>query len=224
MEPEDPILRELSRDHAASLDVLRRARSVFFWLAVVAVGFHIGAWIIIGYTDVLSPLAPAVLLAGSDFRDDLAPPTEGQLVEARRWEHAVRSALSLGGFVSRVSVLVLTGLFTIALLVCLTARIGGAADLTGACVWSLVALAMLVPWLQAPGQAIGVASALGTLNELNSVVDPPAGNTGGFLPFVRFVICPVLVMVCLVLAQLCFRAALRRISVAPGAKLPIHEV
>ena len=212
--------RDLYREHLGTLDVLHYAKDVFFWLALLAVALHVMCWIVVGYTDTLAPLAPTTLSPDSGGRGS-AMPTEEQLSSARRWQAAVRAALALGGFVGRASTLVMAGILTIALLVSLSARLGGAADLARACVWSLVALAMLVPWLRAPDEVAGISSALGGMDDLTRA---STTGGGGLLSAVRFLLCPLLVGAFLVLAQINYRHAHRRITAAPGTRLPIREV
>jgi hypothetical protein len=224
MDETDVIPRELCREHLAVLDVLRHAKNLFFWLAIVAVALHVVSWMIVRYTDTLNPHRP--LLEYRSAAGGLTPPmpTAAQLTAAHRWEVALGSALALGGFVGRASTLVVTGVFIIALLVSLTARLGGAADLARACVWSLAALAMLVPWIRAARESAAMASAFHGLEELSRAYGGGTDAGGGLLPLVRFLICPILVAVFLLVAQLRFRRARAHIRAAPGARLPIHEV
>lgn len=220
MDPLDGIGRELRRDHLAALDVMRHAKNAFFWLALVAVALHVGSWVVVQYTDALEPLrlvmTPAPGPAGT------AMPTEAERATAERWNLVLGTGLALGGFVGRASVLVLTGILLISLLVSLSARLGGAAHLAQACVWSLAALAMLVPWLRAPDEVATLSSAFYAVEDLNRAV--LGGATEGALAFVKFLVCPILVAVFLLLAQYRFRSAHGQIVSVPGAKLPIHEV
>ncbi|MBN2560754.1 MAG: hypothetical protein JXQ75_07485 [Phycisphaerae bacterium] len=223
MDPTEGISRELYNEHLGALDVLRHAKNVFFWLAVVAVVLHAVSWVIATYTDALEPLSPVAgdHDGGAGFE---AVPTEAELNAARRWELAIESALVLGGFVGRASALVLTGVFLLAMLVSLSVRLGGATNLAKACVWSLVALAMLVPWLHAPEEVVGAGSAFYGLDELNRAAVSEPGTAGGLLSAVRFLVCPILVAVFLFIALVRFHTAYGQITAAPGARLPIREV
>jgi len=193
MDDLDSVSREISREYVATLDVLRHAKNVFFWLAIVAVGLHVVLWF---------------TLRGGDSTH-----------AARQWDLTVEWALAMAGFVGRVSVLIVAGVFTLALLISLTARLGGAASLAKACIWSLAALAMLVPWVRiTPDDVAGVSSAFYEFEELNR------GTGDTFFAFVRFCLCPLLVAAFLVAAQYCYRSAHRKMTLHPAAKLPIHEV
>ena len=221
MDHTDTITRELSREHLAAVEVMRHAKNAVFWLALVAVVLHIVSWIIVRHTDTLDPRGPVTLHedAGSGPQ---SMPTEAQLRTAERWYAALGSALALGGFLGRAASLVLAGICLISLLACLTARLGGAANLAKACVWSLGAVALAMPWLRAPEEAAAVASAFYGLDELSGAASQRLA--GGLLSVIRFLICPVLLAGCLCIAQIRFRGAVAQMTASPSAKLPIHEV
>ncbi len=224
MDSIDPISPDLRRDYLATLNVLRYGKNAFFWLVVVAVFLHIFSWVVARHTGTLDPLK--LVIVHTDVGDDGSPhmPTDAELHSAERWRGVLGSALSLGGFVGRSAALVLTGIFLISLLVSLLAGLGGSANFARACVWSLVSLALLMPWLRAPADVAGAASAFYGLDELGGAGLQAVGSSDGFLGFARFVLCPVLVAVFISIAQLRARDAHAQITAAPGAKLPIHEV
>ncbi len=213
MDSTDYASTELTREHLGALDVLRYAKNAFFSLALVAILLHVGTWIVVAHTDTLGPLLPSAVSGGS------AVPTDAQIGSARRWELVLQSSLTLGGFVGRASVLVLCGVYVLALLMSLSARLGGAAHLARSFVWSLAALAMLVPWLHAPQEALTAYSAFYGMEELSR-----SAADGGFLAVVRFLFCPLLVGLFLIIAQVRFRNAFAQITAAPGAKLSLREL
>ncbi len=189
--------REIAREHQAALDVLRVAKNAFLWLAVVAVALHIVAW--------------SVVRVGGDAY--YSAEAGGGLL--RRGIDALCSSLPAAGFVGRASVLIVASIFVVSLLVSLSAKLGGAADLAKACVWSLAALALVTPWT-------GLPSALSTYDAFYALQG--ADGAGGLISFVRFGLCPALVIVCLILGQIRFRWAHRRITRVRTSKLPIREV
>jgi hypothetical protein len=192
--------REAGREHLAALDVLRHAKNAYLWLAVVAVAFHVLLWIIFRRVDSADPANPA-----------------------GRFEQSLEWMLAIAGFVGRASALVVAAVFLVILLISLNARLGGAAGLAKACVWSLVALAMLVPWVRISSEDVAsIPSAVYGADEL-----PKHGNGDGveaFFAFVRFFVCPILVALFLGIAQQRFRSAYRRIMMTTSARLPIREV
>lgn len=196
--------RDTAREHLAAFDVLRFAKNAFLWLAVVAVLFHLAAWLI---------------MRGSAAQGADAVASGVHHVSTGRFE----SSLAVAGFVARASVLIVVGILIMSLLISLSGRLGGAAGLAKACVWSLAALALLTPWVRVQAeQAAGLGSALYGYDQLDRAVAD--GSAGGALGVVRFGLCPLLVVVCLVLGQIHFRKAYRKMTIAPTPKLPIHEV
>ncbi len=199
MDETDLLNREEGREHFAALEVLRHAKNVFLWLAFVAVALHVVSWLMLRQAD--SPQG------------------------TRDWELTAEWMLAMAGFVARCSVLVVTGVFVMALLVSLSAKLGGAAGLAKAGVWSLAALAMLVPWVRLSSEdVINISSAIYGVDELSA--HGPGGGSGAdaFFSVVRFGICPILVVVCLGAAQYCYRNVYRRIAKPLAARLPIREV
>ncbi len=205
MDQADSANREIARESLVALDVLRVAKNAFFWVAVVTVALHLAAWFMArSRAAPATPAGTAVVETEVRISDRIAQSLEQQL--------------SLIGFVGRSSVLVVNGAFMLALFVSLVGRLGGAAGLTKSCVWALAALAMVAPWVSADvRQMISFRSAFFAEDELYSTGD-------GVVVLVRFVICPLLVAVFLLIAQLEFRSVYRRISAPSGTRLPIHEV
>ncbi|HVP11973.1 MAG TPA: hypothetical protein VMV94_12400 [Phycisphaerae bacterium] len=197
MDETEMLGREAGREHLAALDVLRHAKNAFLWLSVVAVVFHVFLWIIFRRLN-----------SG-----------EG----ASQFEQSIEWMLAIAGFVARASTLVVAGVFIVILLLSLSARLGGAAGLAKACVWSLAALAMLVPWARISSEDVAsIPSAIYGADELAK----RGGGDGAdaFFTFVRFFLCPILVALFLGIAQHRFRSAYRRITMASSTKLPIREL
>lgn len=202
------INRDIARESLTAIDVLRTAKNAFFWLAVVAILLHLFAWL--GSNPAgAAATAPA---ADSAVTDASAPDA------ARVYARVLESRLTLVGFVGRASVLICAGAYIICLLISLVGRIGGTVGLAKACVWSLAALAMVTPWVGAEAHQIAAfRSAFFDGDELYSFAD-------GLISFIRFVLCPLLVIFCLFLAQWQFRTAYRKVTRPGGGRLPIHEV
>jgi len=196
--------REIAREHQAALDVLRVAKNAFFWLVVAAVALHLVTWSVVQF--------------GGDrdaYYDEPASLETGRGL-AQGWVEGLGSSLAVAGFIGRASALIVASIFVVSLLVSLSAKLGGAADLARACVWSLAALALVTPWA-------GLPSALSSVDEF--YLSPGGeGAAGGVISLVRFGLCPVLVVACLVLGQVRFRRAHRRITRVRTSKLPIREV
>ena len=136
----------------------------------------------------------------------------------------IESSLALSGFVGRAAVFVLTCVLVLSLIVSLSARLGGAAWMTKSCVWSLAALAMLVPWdliTRSDAAALTMPSAFFSVAQLNEAA---SGSVGFFWQSLRFFIYPMLVAAFLIASQFSFRRAYRAVTAAPAARLPIREL
>ena len=220
--------RELTRDHVAALDTLRHAKNVFFWLAMISVVAHVGSWYVARHTSlldatrtiVLDPAVDAPVRASNEAFD-----------EADRWRVATESALAIGGFAGRASIVMLVALYMLGLLGNLSARLGGAAGMAKGCVWSLFALAALVPWnrLTAP-EVSGIPPAFFSYDDLIGYINGPIADDeavaagADWQETVRFAVYPLLLGLVLVVAQLSYRAGYRKLESSPSARLPMREV
>ncbi len=198
MDELDAINRESGREHLAALDVFRHAKTALFWLALVAVALHLIMWAIARNAD--------------------------SATAGMQWNLSMEWALAIAGFVGRASVFGVTMVFVMTLLLSLTTRLGGAAPLAKACVYSMIALALLVPWVRiSPQDFGGISSAFFGVDELQARGEG-VGGADSFFAFIRFVVCPLLVVAFLGTAQNHFRMAFRKMTDLPAAKLPIREV
>ncbi|MFQ5412336.1 MAG: hypothetical protein ACE5EC_08550 [Phycisphaerae bacterium] len=208
--------RELAREHLAALGILRLSRNAFYALAVLAVVLHLGCWFL---ARTAHPPPPS--RSAAPWQDHTTSPGEAISRTARstdgmdRWTGRMESALKAAGFIGRASALVIAGVYIIALLVSLSGRLGASSSLAKACVWSLAALALVTPW---------VAAGSNQPDSSNSAFYGADELMDSSVSIVRYVLCPLLVVVFLTLAQFEFRAAYRKISMLPSTRLPIHEV
>ncbi|MCZ6699424.1 MAG: hypothetical protein O7D94_10880 [Planctomycetota bacterium] len=219
--------QELGREHLAALDVLRITKNLFFWLAIVAIVAQVGSWYVVRHTDKLDNADRAITVG------EASSPTQAEIDLSRRWARGTESAVSLAGFVGRVSVVMVGGLMVLALLVSLSARLGGAAGITRAVRWSLLALALLVPWdTLTPGAVSRIPAAFCSFDELNDVryrdISATAADNGDgavtWSETARFSLYPLVLAVVLVASQLSFRGGYRKIVLSPVTRLPLHEV
>lgn len=211
------------REYAVALDVLRISKNAFLWLALAAIAFHLVTWATVKFAnDRAAPMRGAPDEVQND--PNRIEGSFSMLSETQRWSRGQEMALAIAGFVARASLLVLTGIFVLALLVSLNGRLGGAAGLAKACVWTLAALAMVTPWVHVDlGPSLGSHGLFFGMNEL-TIRTRESGTMQQVLAIIRFVMSPLAVAMLLILAQLNFRKANERMSAPAMAKLPIHEV
>ncbi|MBX3394175.1 MAG: hypothetical protein KF841_02290 [Phycisphaerae bacterium] len=216
MQANQPAERDLAKECLAAVDVLRTAKNAFFWLAAVAVLIHLTAWFSAGPAASRARGTGATTAANPGVSPE-SPPSTGD-ASSHSFAQVIETRLPLVGFVGRASVLVCCGVFVLCLLISLTGRIGGAAGFAKACVWSLGALAMVTPWVGADSRQLwAFRSAFFDGDELYSFDD-------GFVALIRFVLCPLLVIAFLVIAQLQFRSSYRQVTLPASGRLPIHEL
>lgn len=218
---------ELRREHLAALDALRHAKNMAFWLAVMAIVVHLATWYAVRHTallDARSADGATTATAGSTAG-------AGAAAAARMWELRLSSALDVAGFVGRASIVLALGLYILSLLVSLSARLGGAAGMARACVWALLALALLVPWdRMTPDEVSNLPSAFyGMEDVVRAGLDGSAA--GGALlhawsaaDVIRFAAYPLVILALVVVAQLAYRSGYQRAAGSPAVRLPMREV
>lgn len=223
-------MQELGREHLAALDVLRLAKNLFFWLAIVSILAQVGSWYIVLHTDKLENADRALTIGEGG---EATGPTQADIDRSWRWARGTDSAVSLGEFVGRVSVFMVVGLMVLSLLVSLSARLGGAAGIAKAGVWSILALGMLVPWDSLTPEAVTkVPAAFCSFEELNdarfrdlsAAVEMVDNASANWKDTVRFCVYPLLLAVVLGASQLSYRRGYRKIVLSPVTRLPLHEV
>lgn len=215
----DPTGQEYRREHLAALDVLRHAKNMTLWLGVLAILAHIGTWYAVRHTQLLNGPTPSELdtsAAGSTASLDNA-------TRINQWETRLDSTLGVAGLVGRAAIVLLLGLYILSLLVGLSARLGGAAGMAKACVWSLLALALLVPWDRLSSEPVvsgNLPSAFYSLDDVTRVAVTTGFNLSDTIRFAAF---PLVILVLLISAQVTYRAGYARIVAAPAARVPMRE-
>jgi hypothetical protein len=197
---------------------MRRGKNLCLALAFASIAFHLAGWIVVRKSDALTPLEPVALSAGQTLEDVQVPSAE-EIQAARRWRTVTESGLTLAGFVGRASILVIGAVYALSLLISLTNRLGAAAPLAAATMWSLASLAMVIPWVWMGAGAVRQGPS--TMFDLADLDRPEAG---GFVGVLRFAVGPLLVAALLLTSQVFYRRGYRRITDRPARRLPIHEV
>ena len=239
MDSADAASREHTREHMAALDTLRHAKSAAFWLATIAILAHIAAWYLVRYTTVLETGQVSSAATTTEPTGVTGETAADAGDKARAWELRLDAALGVAGFLGRAAAIVVLGLFVLSLLVSLSARLGGAAGMARASVWSLLAVALLVPWDRlTPDDVNGVPAAFYNLSDLThgshdvAAISTPEGRitvdksdkVAVIRDGLRYAGYPLLVLFVLIAAQTNFSAGYRRIVTAPMARLPMREV
>ena len=210
--------QEYRREHLAALDVLRHAKNMTFWLGLLAILAHVGAWYSVRHTNLL-----AAQTAQIDTSTPGSTASVDDTVRANQWESRLDGTLGVAGLVGRAAIVLLMSLYVLSLLVGLSARLGGAAGMAKSCVWSLLALALLVPWdrlASDPAAAGNLPSAFYSLDDVTRATVATGFNLADTIRFAAF---PLVILVLLVSAQVAYRAGYSRIVAAPAARVPMRE-
>jgi len=214
----EPAGQDLRREHLAALDVLRHAKNMTFWLAVLAILAHVGAWYAVRHTTLLN----GQNAANVDTSTAGSTAGVGEVSKAYEWEVRIEGTLGVAGLVGRAAIVLLMGLYVLSLLVSLSARLGGAAGMAKACVWSLLAMALLVPWDRVtPQEYSNLPSAFFSLDDVTRA----AVTTGWNAPdTIRFAAFPLVILLLLMAGQWAYRSGYSRIVAAPAARLAMREL
>ena len=216
--PTDSVTQEFRREHLAALDVLRHAKNMTFWLAMLAILAHVGAWYAVRHTTLLNGQTSGEV----DTSTAGSTAGVGDANKAYQWEVRIEGTLGVAGLIGRAAIVLLMSLYVLSLLVSLSARLGGAAGMAKACVWSLLAMALLVPWDRVtPQEYSNLPSAFFSLDDVTRA----AVTTGWDLSdTIRFAAFPLVILMLLMAGQWAYRSGYARIVAAPAARLAMREV
>lgn len=219
-----PDMGTLPSEYSAAIRSVRWAKNIFWLLTALAivaqlVVFGLVAWG--GNVDALYGPAEAVSQPATE------PASESALDRAEQWRANFQWLLTVSAFVAMVVALLLAGSLLVAVQVALVGRLGGVASLLSAFFWSLVLVAILVPW-QYPFPQSHVTGALFDYHELYSRtldVKTAWGATDVsvahlIIYHVRFLVYPILAVLICLLVDLKFRAGCRKMVVAAAEPLP----
>jgi len=195
-----------------ALQCLSRVKSLLALLVVLCLGVQVTAFILVDFVGVTEGAAKMPSAADA--------PAEAQAANAGAdtWYEVVSLALAATKFVAVVSagLLMLTLMFAVK--ISLIGGVGATAGFLGAFFWSLILLAMLVPWQQIIGSSFASGATFNMSQLLSRVWRVRAGlgadeATGGFLRqgiyYARFLAYPILTLLVEVLVLLKFARGFR---------------
>jgi hypothetical protein len=211
---------DVRRDCLATLTTVRKWKSFFLLLAILCLATHAVAWAAVRFRWV--PPAPVAV-----FESDPSA-TQPTLAERQRAENtwnALRVVLPTTEFVGRLSTLLLCLSLLVAVQVALVGRLPVAGIVQGF-FWSLVVLALLMPWERLGPTAARIPGAftdVGTL-EMSDVVTGESHRTSAIVAPLRFVGYPILAALILWFANSRFHRSYREAIAQPGANIPMRVV
>ena len=206
---------------------IRRARCVFALILAVCLLASLAAFVLVQFTPLLDDHPDYAARAAAPARAPATAPASQPSGEA--WGSFLAVILPAAKFFGLVSAILLSLTYLLGLKLCLLGRLGGTAGVTAAFFWSLILLAMVVPWQQAfPGLVVG--GALFGFDDLaerarlfKDAWDPQTSQPlfEHVLYYARFIAYPVVALAVLAVSLVRFAAGARPAALPPAK--PIEE-
>ena len=214
-------------DYAAALKSLRGAKNFFWWLIIIALAVQLVSFVLVQWVGVVDAKYEPTPKVTTQTAKQVAEARSDAAGPAAVWDGLLHWVLPGTKFVAFISALLLVCMLVISLKLSLIGRLGGAAGMIGAVLWSLLLLAMVTPWQQIMDTSV----ACGALYNLDDLVRGVRGvkSTWGAenVSFVRhmmhlgrFILYPVATMLVWLLTQARFARGYRRIKAYLKAQTP----
>lgn len=148
MEPEQQTPSQ--SEYANAFKTMRLAKNFFALLILVSILVQAFGFIVVNFTGVLDA-HPAYAFEADTTKmsDEEKDEHVAEVGSATYWGHLLAWALPATKFLALVSAILLTIILLTSVQISLLGRLGGVRGLIGAFFWSLLLLAMVVPWQQA---------------------------------------------------------------------------
>ncbi|MFO0973530.1 MAG: hypothetical protein U1A27_08845 [Phycisphaerae bacterium] len=218
MDPQASPGAELSRDYMLGLETIRRWKTFFLVLTLLALATHVGAFVAVRHFNIIS--APPA-------DDASAAAATTQRADSERAHDILAVALPSMEFVGRATALLVSLALLLACFVALAGRLPAAGFIRGF-FWSLIVLALLLPWERLTPRAARMPGVFTDVAALESAVPGATPGPTGLtdqIPFhMRFVAYPVVAAALLVFANGGFRRSYRDAQSRPGGSIPMRVV
>ncbi|MCJ7544521.1 MAG: hypothetical protein MUP47_08170 [Phycisphaerae bacterium] len=214
----------LPSEYSAAIRSVRWAKNLFWLLMALAIVVQLVVFGLVAWSKTVDALyGPA---------EAVSQPATGQTAQsavdrAELWRVNFHWLLGASMFLAMLVGFLLAGSLLVSVQVALVGRLGGVASLLSAFFWSLMLLAILVPWQYAFPQ-LHVPGALFDYNELYSrtldikaswgATDVSIAQLIGYHG--RFLAYPILAVLIWLLVDLKFRAGCRKMVVTAAEPLP----
>jgi len=224
-------------DYTAAFKSLRGAKNFFWWLIIIALAVQLVCFVLVQWVGVVDAKYEAAPEVTTQTVKQVAERQSDAAGTAAVWDELLHWVLPLTKFVAFISALLLVFMLVISLKLSLIGRLGGAAGMIGAVLWSLLLLVMVTPWQQImdTSAACGALYNLGDLTR--SVREVKSGWGAKDVSFMRhmmhlgrFILYPVVAMLIWLLVQVRFACGYRKIKAylkaqtpAPVAETPLSE-
>lgn len=227
MDVHQPENVELRRDYLSALASIRKWKTFFLILTLACLLAHMAAWGAVRFGAIEPARTP---LLSDDIRT-AATTQKTATLDRKQSEYAwnlIRVGLPTTEFVGRMSALLLCVSMLMAVMTGLAGRLP-AAGYVRAFYWSLIVMAMLLPWerlapmaARVPGVFVDATSLEAPPVELGLPKSPSSMET--FAAALRFLGYPAVAIVFLFIANNGFHRSLRAAEAKPGASIPMRVV
>jgi len=209
-------------EYAQAFGAIRGGKNLFWVLAGLCILIQLVCFILVQFFGVLDN---ATEIQATTTTTAPASPVAA-LVDPDAWYYALQWILPTTKFIAVVSALLLAVTIFTGVQVSLLGRLGGVSGLMGAFFWSLVLLALVVPWQQLLGGtlAAGVLYNLGHLVEEGRQIKTSWGAeetslTTVILYYARFLAYPVVGLIVWLVVQGKFVTGSRRMAAPPAGEI-----
>ncbi len=221
---------------AEALRSLKAGKNIFMTVVLLVLLTHLGSFLAVQFGGVIDPpppkdqsaaaTQPATQAAEANVENAEQDTREASYNRAM-YEETLRWALPACRFFAVVAVLLAVLTFMFAVKLAIIGRLGGIANYMSAFLWSLILLAMVMPWQQVLGSSFA-SGVLFNLGELTSYVEKIKSSWGASTPgplevalyYARFIAYPVIALLVWLVVMVKFAAAYRAGFSAMQAAMP----
>ena len=195
-----------SAEYADAFRSVRAGKNLFLWVVGAIILIQLAAFVLVEFVKVLEPLN-----------------------QPGPWRRTLMWVLPATRFLGPAAGMMLILMLLFAVKLSLIGRLGGAAGLIGALLWSVILLAALAPWKRMFGGTLA-CGALYNLSDLDgwiARVRPAAGSKAPgaltwILYYARFIGYPVVALAVWVLVQAKFAGGYKKMNIPPVVEASVQ--
>jgi hypothetical protein len=210
----------LPTEYSEAMRSVRVAKNVLWWLTALAIAIQIAVFVLVAFVGVLNSLSPEARMATSAPTGDAAV-FSGTQDQAYYWKTVFVSALDATKFLAVAFSILLALTLLMSVNVAMIGRLGGVGAMMGAFFWTLLLIGFMTPW-QHIFQQPPFNGALFEYKDLYSASYRILHGWGAadvsridtIVYYVRFLLCPLVAFLLLLMSHLRFRSSCQKMVVA----------
>jgi len=196
----------------AAFRSIRAAKHIFALLIVLCILVQMMGFVLVRFTDVVGPLPAAAAAADKTTTDPIA--AVAAVEEQTTWKSILHWILPGARRVALVACLLMAVTALFATQLSLVERAGGVGGFVSAFFWSILLLAMLVPWQRILDSSVfcGVMFNLDTVQTATSrIKSPSATAVDQIVYYLRYIVYPLLALLVWLVVQVKFAGGYMRL-------------